>query len=69
MAQASMKKTFQPGDLVPQTGYYEELDSSGRRTGYLIHARKGEAFPFTPRNFSWRLADEEPPSSAPSSGH
>jgi hypothetical protein len=48
-----------PAEPAPQTGYYEELNVLGRRTGYVIHARKGEELPSAPRGFTWRPTDEQ----------
>ena len=45
-----------PGDPVPVTGHYEELNVFGSPTGKVHHATEGEPLPDAPRGFTWRLA-------------
>ena len=52
-----MTEGYEPNDPAPKTGYYEELDARGRPTGYVVHARQGEALPGAAPGFTWRLTE------------
>lgn len=45
---------FRSGDIAPESGVYEELNVLGTPTGSVIVMMRGETFPITPRNFTWR---------------
>ena len=49
---------FQPGDLAPATGEYEQLNVFGTSTGWVELMQEGEPFPKAPRGFSWRPLSE-----------
>jgi hypothetical protein len=45
---------FQPGEPVPQSGPYEQLNVFGTPVGREIIVMQGETFPAGPRGFTWR---------------
>ena len=49
-----------PGESVPRSGSYEELNVCGSPTGRVTHAEKGERLPASALGFTWRRA---PPTS------
>jgi hypothetical protein len=53
---------FQAGTPAPYAGVYEELNVFGRPSGRVTVMDSGEAFPATPRGFTWRpLAEQSIP--------
>ena len=42
-----------PGEQVPVTGIYAQMNSKGARTGVRIHAALGECLPPAPPGFTW----------------
>lgn len=44
----------QPGDFVPSSGEYEELNVFGTPTGRIAELAKDEQLPGSPRGYTWR---------------
>jgi hypothetical protein len=42
-----------PGDAVPVTGIYAQMNAKGARTGVRTHAAVGECLPPAPPGFTW----------------
>jgi hypothetical protein len=42
-----------PGEPVPVTGIYAQMNAKGARTGVRIHAALGECLPPAPPGFTW----------------
>jgi hypothetical protein len=56
---ATMQRTeYLPGDRVPRSGDYEELNVFGSWTGRVTQMTEGDHFPPTARGFTWRPLSE-----------
>jgi hypothetical protein len=47
------------GELVSQTGNYEQLNVFGTPTGKTIHVQRGEHLPAAPHGFTWRRTAQQ----------
>jgi hypothetical protein len=53
-----MKKSFRPGETVPESGLYEIMGPRGGDTGKEVTAVKGKTFPPQPRpGETYKLAE------------
>jgi hypothetical protein len=53
------EKAHRPEDAAPASGYYEELNVLGIRTGTVVHITEGERLPKAPPGFTWRKLDTD----------